>query len=251
MSFPVPPNRLARGSAPLAWLSVIVSLPPRPNTWIKLVLATVGEPPTTWTAPPLTRSWPAALRLISMLLSRPSPKTVSTPALALNVAVTAALACWLAAHMTPAPIAVPTNSRRAARLRLRLLLPFIVLLRVVVCLVASPRSSSGLGATAAPRATRDRAPQPGGPGAAQQFAATLLHHCLEQVRMVHVHPGSAPLRPLTRRERSDPQGCGPPEEVCGAVRRAVVPVRVHLFVLRLVVRFADARDCASRPGGLA
>ena len=33
------------GSAPLASLSVMVSLPPWPNTWIRLVLATVGVPP--------------------------------------------------------------------------------------------------------------------------------------------------------------------------------------------------------------
>ena len=34
-----------RGSAPLASLSVMVSLPPWPNTWISAVLATVGVPP--------------------------------------------------------------------------------------------------------------------------------------------------------------------------------------------------------------
>ena len=45
-------------------LSVMVSLPPWPNTWIRLVFATVGVPPMTGTAPPLTRMLPAALRLI-------------------------------------------------------------------------------------------------------------------------------------------------------------------------------------------
>jgi hypothetical protein len=34
---------------------------------------------------------------------------------------------------------------------------------------------------------RDRAPQPGGPGAAEQFAAALFHHCFEQKRMVRFH----------------------------------------------------------------
>ena len=40
-----------------------MSLPPRPNAWIKLVFATVGVPPVTGTAPPFTRIAPAALRL--------------------------------------------------------------------------------------------------------------------------------------------------------------------------------------------
>ena len=70
----------ARGRAPFASFSVMVSLPPWPNTWIRAVLATVGVPPVTATAPPLTRIWPAALRLTSMVLSRLSPKTVRVPA---------------------------------------------------------------------------------------------------------------------------------------------------------------------------
>ena len=62
-SLPAPPNRLAFGSAPLTSLSVTVSLPPRPKTWMSEVLATVGVPPTTAMAPPLTRILPAASRL--------------------------------------------------------------------------------------------------------------------------------------------------------------------------------------------
>ena len=54
------------------------------------MFATVGVPPTTATAPPLTRMVPAASRLTAMLLSRESPDTLSVPAL--NVAVTAAFA---------------------------------------------------------------------------------------------------------------------------------------------------------------
>ena len=92
---PAPPNMFARGSAPLASLRVIVSLPPRPNTWISAVLATVGVPPKTGTAPPLTRIAPAALRLISIVLAALSPNTLSVPLL--KVAVVAALADWLAA----------------------------------------------------------------------------------------------------------------------------------------------------------
>ena len=68
-SLPAPPNRFARGSAPLTSLRVITSLSPRPKTRISAVLATVGVPPTTATAPPLTRILPAALRLIAMLLA--------------------------------------------------------------------------------------------------------------------------------------------------------------------------------------
>ena len=105
------------GSAPDAWLRVIVSLPPRPNTWIRATLATVGVPPRTGTAPPLTRISPAALRLIWMLLSRLSPSTLSTPLDAENCAVTAALADWLRPKITPAPITPPTTSRRAKRHR--------------------------------------------------------------------------------------------------------------------------------------
>ena len=89
MSLPAPPNRLALGSAPLASSSVMVSLPPWPNTWIRLVLATVGVPPRTGTAPPLTRMVPAALRLVVIVLSRSSPNSVSMPAAWMKLAVIA------------------------------------------------------------------------------------------------------------------------------------------------------------------
>ena len=59
------------------------------------MLATVGVPPTTVTAPPFTRIFPAASRLITIVLSRQSPITVSTPEL--NVAVVAAFAGTLVA----------------------------------------------------------------------------------------------------------------------------------------------------------
>ena len=114
MSLPAPPNRFASGSAPLASLSVIVSLPPWPKTWISAVLATVGVPPRTCTAPPLTRILPAASRLIVIVLSRLSPKTVSVPVPGLNGAVVAALAGALAAARRPAASTVPA-SRRARR----------------------------------------------------------------------------------------------------------------------------------------
>src|SRR5215212_6366370 len=45
-----------------------------------LVLATVGVPPVTATAPPLMRMVPAALRLSVIVLSSSSPNTVSLPA---------------------------------------------------------------------------------------------------------------------------------------------------------------------------
>ena len=77
------------------------------------MLATVGVPPTTATAPPLTRILPAASRLIAIVLSAASPNTVSTPAL--NVAVVAALAGTLVAANTPAASTAPASSRRAAR----------------------------------------------------------------------------------------------------------------------------------------
>ena len=99
-SLPEPPNRFAFGSAPLTSLSVIVSWPLRPKTWIGEVFATVGVPPTTETAPPLTRIVPAALRLTAMLLSSESPLTDSTPPV--NVDVTAAFAGTVVAARMPA-----------------------------------------------------------------------------------------------------------------------------------------------------
>ena len=80
------------------------------------VLATVGVPPTTATAPPLTRILPAALRLIAMLLAALSPDAVSTPLL--NVAVVAALAGLLVAPNTPAASATPVSRRSAVRRQL-------------------------------------------------------------------------------------------------------------------------------------
>src|SRR5215212_6912909 len=49
-------------------------------------LATVGVPPVTLIAPPLTSSLPAASRLIVIVLSRLSPKTLSVPVPGLNCA---------------------------------------------------------------------------------------------------------------------------------------------------------------------
>ena len=77
------------------------------------MLATVGVPPMTATAPPLTRIVPAALRLTVSELSRLSPDTVSTPAL--KVAVTAAFAGAVVAAIAPAVSTVPASSRRAER----------------------------------------------------------------------------------------------------------------------------------------
>jgi hypothetical protein len=67
----------------------MVSLPPWPKAWIKVVLATVGVPPWTTTAPPLTRMAPAASRLVVITLSRVSPISVSTPVAGMKLAVTA------------------------------------------------------------------------------------------------------------------------------------------------------------------
>lgn len=88
-SLPAPPNRSALGSAPLDSSKVILSLPACPNTLINAVLATVGVPPRTVTAPPFTRMLPAALRLIVIVLGSASPKTVNWPDDGLKLAVTA------------------------------------------------------------------------------------------------------------------------------------------------------------------
>jgi hypothetical protein len=64
-------------------MMVSLPMPPStscPETEIRLVLATVAVPPEIGTAPPLTRRFPAASRLVSIVLSRSSPIVVSTPA---------------------------------------------------------------------------------------------------------------------------------------------------------------------------
>ena len=115
VSLPVPPNRLAAGSAPLAWLRLITSWPSKPRTRICAVLATVGVPPRTVTAPPLTRIVPAASRVMVIVLSSESPLTVSTPVL--NVEVTAALAVPAVPAIRPAATTLLASSRRVARLQ--------------------------------------------------------------------------------------------------------------------------------------
>ena len=86
------------GSAPLASLKVIASLPASASTRISEVLATVGVPPDTGTAPPFTRIVPAASRESTIELGAASPVTVNTPLK--NDAVVAALADGLAARIT-------------------------------------------------------------------------------------------------------------------------------------------------------
>ena len=90
-----------------------MSWPSRPKTRISAVLATVGVPPVTATAPPFTRILPAALRLIAIELLAASPKTVSTPLL--NVEVVAALAGTLVTARTPAASTALASSPRARR----------------------------------------------------------------------------------------------------------------------------------------
>jgi hypothetical protein len=54
-----------------------------------VVLATVAAPPSMATAPPFTRMFPAALRLVTMVLSTLSPVSVSKPVLGEKVALIA------------------------------------------------------------------------------------------------------------------------------------------------------------------
>jgi hypothetical protein len=88
-------------------------LPAWPKTWISEVLATVGVPPVTATAPLFTRILPAASRLIVIVLLAVSPNTVRTPAL--NDAVVAARAGELAANDTAAASTTPASSRCVPR----------------------------------------------------------------------------------------------------------------------------------------
>ena len=128
-----PPNRFAAGSAPLTSLSVIVSLPPRPKTWIVEVLATVGVPPMTATAPPLTRMLPGRVA---------ADRDVVVEAVAVDRQHAGAerggggraARARSAAASRPAVSAVPASSRRV-------LLAFI-------------RSSFGFGVTAPRRRSR-------------------------------------------------------------------------------------------------
>ena len=73
------------------------------------VLATVGVPPITGTAPPLIRIVPAALRLKVTVLPRPSPKTDRRPAPGRKVAVIAMVS-------SQSGSAVPARRCRARKL---------------------------------------------------------------------------------------------------------------------------------------
>ena len=55
MSLPSPPNRLRSGQRAVGLVESDRVVAAWPNTWISVVLATVGVPPVTATAPPLTR----------------------------------------------------------------------------------------------------------------------------------------------------------------------------------------------------
>ena len=80
---------------------------------VSVVLATVGDPPTTGIEPLFTRIAPAALRLITIAFAAPSPTTVSTPEA--NVAVVAACADVPTPPTAQAPTTVPASSRVATR----------------------------------------------------------------------------------------------------------------------------------------
>src|SRR5262245_34803838 len=67
----------------------MTSAPPRPASWIWVVFATLGVPPTIGTAPPLMRMAPAASRLTVIVLSRLSPVAVNRPVAGSNLLETA------------------------------------------------------------------------------------------------------------------------------------------------------------------
>ena len=123
MSLPVPPKRFALGKAPFASLSVSVSLPAPPTTEITRVLATVGLPNLTATAPPFTSMRPAASRLITMELSCESPTTVRTPSDERRghgrAGLAAAVPGQCAEVIVPAPIIVAALMNRRPVLRRR------------------------------------------------------------------------------------------------------------------------------------
>ena len=112
-SLPAPPNRLRLRQRAVGLVEGDGVVAAQAEDRISVVLATVGVPPVTATAPPLTRILPAALRLIAMVLSAPSPSTVSTPPA--NVAVVAALAGRPVAANTPAASTTPISRRSAVR----------------------------------------------------------------------------------------------------------------------------------------
>ena len=101
-----------------------MSLPAWPKTWISAVLATVGVPPVTAIAPPFTRIFPAASRLIVIELLAASPNTVRTPPL--KDAVVAAWAGAVAASDTAAASTAPTSNRWVRRRQ-------VLRLRFIVC----------------------------------------------------------------------------------------------------------------------
>ncbi len=78
VSLPAPPNRLAFGerAVHLAQRDDIVRHS-SPNAVMVAVFATVGVPPRILPAPPFSRIFPAASRLITIELLLPSPNTLS------------------------------------------------------------------------------------------------------------------------------------------------------------------------------
>jgi hypothetical protein len=83
-----PPPSIVIGTVELL-SPAMTSSPPRPESWICVVFAMVGVPPTIGTAPPLMRMLPAASRLTAIVLSRLSPVAVNRPVAGSNLLETA------------------------------------------------------------------------------------------------------------------------------------------------------------------
>src|SRR5262249_39679364 len=101
-------------------------LPALPDTSRVAVLATVGVPPATGTAPPFTRMSPAASRLTVTVLSASSPSTVRSASIGLKLAEIAIWVvlsdeppalrlCALARGPPVAETALPGETRSACR----------------------------------------------------------------------------------------------------------------------------------------
>src|SRR5262249_18610981 len=79
VSFPAPPKRSACGSAPLVSFRVMVSSPPRPNTSIRLVLATVDVPPRITTRPAVAEGLAGAIGADGDFVFQPTAEDPQRP----------------------------------------------------------------------------------------------------------------------------------------------------------------------------
>src|SRR5262245_30111426 len=89
VSLPAPPTNVTRGAVPVVMFMITASLPAKALTKIVFAAATFKKPLGVATRAPLTNTKPVAVRAMTMLLFRLSPRTTSVCDVGLNELVTA------------------------------------------------------------------------------------------------------------------------------------------------------------------